>query len=127
MAFKKSEETPQVTQTLHGLGSKNPEAPTKAVLETVSVPLCIRKKKESDSIEYVGFIPGIIMRDVTSDNLEDCKEKLLAKAKDKLREKASLSGKMPYFPTNEEILKDFDNVVLIKRIKFTFRPSNAMI
>ena len=67
------------------------------------------------------------MRDVTSENLEDCKDKLLAKAKDKLREKASLSGRMPYFPTNEEILKDFDNICLIKRIKFTFRPTNAMI
>lgn len=127
MAFKKSENTPNLEQTTYGLGTKNPAPPAKATMETVSVPLCIKKQKDSDGVVYVGFIPGIIMRDVQSGDLEDCKEKLLAKAKDKLREKASLSGKMPYFPTNDEIVKDFDNIVVIKRIKFTFRKSNALI
>ncbi|MBQ3495011.1 MAG: hypothetical protein IJA69_06300 [Clostridia bacterium] len=127
MAFKKTEENPQITSNLHGLATKNPEPPAKATMETVSVPLCIKKQKNSDGVVYVGFIPGIIMRDIQSGDLEDCKEKLLAKAKDKLREKASLSGKMPYFPTNDEIVKDFDNIVVIKRIKFTFRKSNALI
>ena len=125
MAFKKTENEPQILAT--GLGNKNAEQPAKATLETVSVPLCIKKQKENDGVTYIGFIPGIIMRDVTSTSLDDCKEKLLETAKDKLREKASLSGRMPYFPTNDEILQDFDNICLIKRIKFTFRPSKAMI
>ena len=78
----------------------------------VNMPLVITKEDG----KYHGFIPGIVMKDIVCSTTENCVEKL--KIFVKLYVKKAKQEKLPYpfFPTNEEIKKDFKNVVLIKRL-----------
>ena len=125
MAFKKNDETNQKLAN-GGLANKNPEPPAKPQFVTISIPLVFKKTKQDDEIIYTGFVPGIIMRDVICNNLDECKQKLLPIIEDKLKTKVQLQSQMPFFPTNEEILQDFQNVCMIKRIKFTYKSYQTL-
>ena len=127
MAFKKSEQGHQQLHAFEKIGEKKFENVTPPQIITASVPLVIMKKNQDGNIVYRGFVPGIVMKDVISSNLEDCKKLLLEKTKDKLKAKIQLASPMPYFPENEEILKGYDDVCLIKRIKFTYREYQTKI
>ena len=78
----------------------------------VSIPLVFTKEKG----EFHGFVPGIVMLDVVSKDLEICKQKLLETIKPILKNKISNNLPFPFVPSNEEIKKDFKDVVLIKTI-----------
>ena len=127
MAFKKSEQGEQKLHSFEKIGEKQFEAVAPPQTITVSVPLVFMKKSQDGNIQYRGFVPGIVMKDVTSSDLEECKTLLLEKAKDKLKTKIQLASPMPYFPENEEILKGYDDVCLIKRIKFSYREYQTKI
>lgn len=127
MAFKKSEQEQQQLHTFEKISEKKFENVTPPQIITASVPLVFMKKNQDGNIVYRGFVPGIVMKDITSANLEDCKKLLLEKTKDKLKAKIQLASPMPYFPENEEILKGYDDVCLIKRIKFTYREYQTKI
>ena len=127
MAFKKSEETNQQLHSFDSLSEKQFEKVDPPKILTISVPLVFLKTKDGDKILYRGFIPGIVMKDVIDESLDTCKELLTEKAKEKLKAKVQLASQMPYFPSNEEVLKGYDNVCLIKRIKFSYREYQTRI
>ena len=78
----------------------------------LSIPLVIQKGENV----YQGFVPGFVMKDVVSTNLEICKSKLLEYAKQVIKTRIKNNQGFPFFPTNEEIKQDYKNIVLIKRI-----------
>ena len=127
MAFIKNQQGEQKLHTFEKLGEKQFETVTPPQTITASVPLVFMRKIENGNVVYRGFVPGIVMKDITSSNLEECKQVLLEKAKDKLKSKIQLASPMPYFPENEEILKGYDDVCLIKRIKFSYREYQTKI
>ena len=127
MAFKKTEEGEQKLHTFEKLGEKQFGTVSPPQPITTSVPLVFMKKTQDGNVVYRGFVPGIVMKDVISSDLEECKQLLVEKAKDKLKAKIQLASPMPYFPENEEILKGYDDVCLIKRIKFTYREYQTKI
>lgn len=104
MAFKKSSEVFAFEPIV--------EPATSVKDNKVNIPLVFTKEDG----KYHGFVPGIIMRDVVENDLEICKQKLLETIKPILKNKVSNNLPFPFFPTNEEIKKDFKSVVLIKRI-----------
>ena len=123
MAFKKTENNNQdVLHNFGTLGDKNMGPVPEIKKTTISVPMVFVKKVENGEKFYHGFVPGIMMKNVISKNLEECQQQLLPLIQEKLKTKIQLKGTMPYFPTNEEIIKDFDNVSCIKRFKITYRP-----
>lgn len=127
MAFKKTEEGEKKLHSFEKIGEKQFETVAPPQTITASVPLVFMKKTQDGNVVYRGFVPGIVMKDVISSDLEECKQLLLEKAKDKLKAKIQLASPMPYFPENEEILKGYDDVCLIKRIKFTYREYQTRI
>ena len=120
MAFMKTTDNHQ-PHPISGFASKQVEEKQPPKTITISVPLVITRHKDGDNVSYKGFVPGIIMRDIISSDLDECKAKLMEKAQDKLTVKVQLKSQMPFFPSNEEIKIDFDNVCLIKRIKFSYK------
>lgn len=127
MAFIKNQQGEQKLHSFEKLGEKQFETVAQPQTITTSVPLVFMKKIENGNVVYRGFVPGIVMKDVISSDLEKCKQILLDKAKDKLKAKIQLASPMPYFPENQEILKGYDDVCLIKRIKFSYREYQTKI
>lgn len=82
--------------------------------DKVSIPLVITYEKNL----YHGFTPGIIMKDIVSLNKDICVENLKSFVKQKIIKMINDETTLPFFPSNEEIKEDFDNVRLIKRIVF---------
>ena len=121
MAFIKQNNNQQNLNSFEKISEKQFEKTTPPKIVTQSVPFVFLKKIEEGKQIYRGFVPGIVMKDVISENLETCKTELESKIKEKLKAKVQLASPMPYFPTNEEILKGYDNVCLIKRMKFSYR------
>ena len=80
--------------------------------DKVSIPLVFTKENGL----YHGFVPGILMKDIIDATLDACSKNLLEFIKEDIKNKIRNKFPFPYFPTNEEIKADFDNVVLIKRI-----------
>lgn len=78
----------------------------------INIPLVFTKEKG----EFHGFVPGIVMKDVVDIDLDNCKKKLLQAIKPILMNKVQHDLPFPFFPSNEEIKKDFKDVVLIKTI-----------
>ena len=105
MAFKKTEEEEKKLHSFEKIGEKQFETVAPPQTITASVPLVFMKKTQDGNVVYRGFVPGIVMKDVISSDLEECKQLLLEKAKDKLKAKIQLASPMPYFPENEEILE----------------------
>lgn len=89
-----------------------------AVNGELLIPIVILKNdNKSSEHPFLGFIPGFLMKNVNGKTLEECKEKLLNYLKQKLQRMMQEDEPFPFFPTREEILKDFDNVELIEFIK----------
>ncbi len=78
----------------------------------ISIPLVFTKEKNN----FHGFVPGIVMTDIIDKNLDICKQRLIDYLKDIIKVYLKGEKQFPYFPDNETIKKDFDGVVLIKRI-----------
>ena len=79
---------------------------------TISIPLVVTK----ENAKYHGFVPGIVMNDFVCASTAECEEKLKAYIKNYILDMRKTKKPYPFFPTNEEIKKDFAGVVLIKRL-----------
>lgn len=77
------------------------------------VPMVIRKRKINNQIVFTGFVPGFVGKDVIDEDLESCKKKLSEKTKTKLIDMINQNSPFPFFPTKEELLEDFDDIVSI--------------
>ena len=100
-SFKIDKEINKPSQEINTLGK-----------EQLSVPLVVTLENNS----YHGFVPGIVMKDITDTNLNSCKEKLFLFATKKIKEMILQKKKLPYFPDNDMIKQDFENVIFIKRL-----------
>ena len=86
----------------------------------VSIPLVIiRNTTENVSIPYIGFIPGFLMKNVNGHTVDECKTKLKEYLVKKLKMMKQNDEPFPFFPTKEEIMKDYDNVEIVEFIKVT--------
>lgn len=87
-------------------------------LDEVRVPLIINTRTETDgSKKYHGFVPGIMMPDVIGTDIEEVKKELDVKAKEKIKEMLKDSTPFPFFPDEQHIYEDFDDVEYIKFYK----------
>lgn len=78
----------------------------------ISIPLVVTKEEG----KYHGFIPGIVMKDFVCATVSECEEKLKVYIKNYIIDMRKTKKPYPFFPTNEDIKKDFKGVVLIKRL-----------
>ena len=91
----------------------------------IAMPLVILKAQNISTTKYIGFIPGITTKDITSNNLDDCKKLLKEQTKKIITQMAKDNIEFPFFPTKEDILKDFKNVVEIIYIKIKSKKRNC--
>lgn len=68
--------------------------------------------KESDG--FHGFVPGIIKRDIVDKEFVKCLYRLEHDI-ELLVKQMKATDQIPFFPTDEEIYRDFDNVYKIIR------------
>lgn len=80
----------------------------------VSIPYVYTRENN----EYHGFVPGFHIKDVIYKNLNDCKKALKLYIKEEILKRIENNQPFPFFPTDEEIKRDFDNVVEIVRENF---------
>lgn len=90
---------------------------TLAISGQIEMPLVILQHKSLAKTNYIGFIPGLTKKDVNAENLETCKQKLKDLASNIIENMAINNLPFPFFPTKEEILKDFENVCFVSFIK----------
>ena len=83
----------------------------------LKMPLVVIYKKENGTTEYHGFIPGMTTKNYISKTKEDCKSGLNKLAKELVTQYVKTKTSFPFFPTKEEILNDFENVVDVTFIK----------
>ena len=83
----------------------------------LTLPMVIRKRKINQLTKFTGFVPGIYEQDVVEDTLEKCRELLFERTKARVKEMIKENSPFPFFPTKEEILQDFDDVVSITFVK----------
>ena len=83
------------------------EPATSVVDGKVSIPLVFTL----EGSQYHGFVPGIVMKDIVEQTIEECQIKLISFIKSMIDNKQPF----PFFPTNDEIKKDYAKTVLIKR------------
>ena len=84
------------------------KADSLAVSGQIKMPLVVVRV---DKAKFNGFIPGLTAQDVVESNLNDCKQKLNSLAKEIVTAMAQNNLEFPFFPTKEEIMHDFENVV----------------
>lgn len=82
-------------------------------LDKLVLPMVIRYRKVNDKMVYTGFVPGFEGKDVIDENLESCKAKLFEQTKTAVKEMLAKNKPFPFFPTKEELVADFDDIVSI--------------
>jgi len=89
----------------------------------INMPLVIIKNSNNT---FNGFIPGLTKNDIVSDSLDLCKINLKEQALNIIKDYKKNNTPFPFFPTKEELLKDFENVCYISfiKIKSTKRFNN---
>ena len=85
--------------------------------DTVKIPLVICDERNEKAGAFCGFVPGLVMKDISSKYLESCKKRLLAVVKVKVLNMIKNGEPFPFFPDEKEIREDFKNVVDINYIK----------
>ena len=84
----------------------------------INIPLVILKsERENSLLPYVGFIPGFFMKNINSATIEDCKFKLKEYLVQKIKILIKNDEPFPFFPTKEEIIKEYENIASIDYIK----------
>ena len=78
------------------------------------VPLTILKQSIN---EYVGFIPGILMSNITAKTEEECLMLLKGFFKEKLKNMVKNKEPFPFFPDKKEIYVDYKNVCKVELVK----------
>ena len=86
-------------------------------MDNIILPMVIRKRKIDNEIKFTGFVPGFYEKDIIEDNLEKCKELLLERTKEKVSKMLKDDSPLPFFPTKEELMEDFNDIVHITFIK----------
>ena len=81
--------------------------------EKLSLPMVIIKRKINNEFKYTGFVPGFDGEDVIEDELEKCKDALYKRTKERVVKMIKANSPFPFFPTKEELLEDFDDIVYI--------------
>ncbi len=81
----------------------------------INIPLVFTKEKGS----IHGFVPGFSIKDVIATNLQDCKKLLNLYVKEEVLKRIENQDSFPFFPSDDEIYNDFDNVIKIIRINYT--------
>lgn len=66
-----------------------------------------------------GFVPGFKIKDVVSLSLEECMKILNLYVKEEVFKRIKDNSPFPFFPNDDEIFRDFENVIKIERIEFT--------
>lgn len=88
--------------------------------EKLIVPMVIRHRKIADKMVYTGFVPGFEGKDVIGENMEECKTRLFERTKKVLIEMLKNDKPFPFFPTKEELMEDYKDIV---NITFTSVPN----
>lgn len=88
-----------------------------AISGEVSMPLVILKKINLKGVKYLGFIPGLTNKDVVCDSAQQCKDELKNIASQIVKEMAKNGTEFPFFPSKEDILKDYPNTAEIAFIR----------
>ena len=86
----------------------------------VLIPLVFILENE----KYHGFVPGFVMKDIISSNLNECKKMLTNYVKTEVKKMIEENIDFPYFPEDGEIKEDFKNVVDILRKSFIVNNQN---
>lgn len=79
----------------------------------LSIPLVVLKNTTQNS-SYIGFIPGFLMKNISAQTPKQCIEKLKEYLNTKLKTMIKQNEPFPFFPTEEEIKKDWENVEKIE-------------
>lgn len=88
-----------------------------AISEQISMPLVILKQNTEKGQRFIGFIPAITSRDIISNTLDECKNTLKQEAMKIIGIMAKDNVEFPFFPTKNEILENYKNVIEISFIK----------
>ena len=80
----------------------------------LSIPLVVLKNTAQNSNSYIGFIPGFLMKNISANTSEQCIKNLKEYLTTKLKTMIKQNEPFPFFPTEEEIRKDWDNVEIIE-------------
>lgn len=83
----------------------------------VKAPLVILKKIVDNETKYIGFVPGLLMNNIESANIEDVKAKLEKQTKSFINKMLKEDKPFPFFPTKEEIIEDYPETTYLKFIK----------
>ena len=78
----------------------------------ISIPLVFTR--ENGKIH--GFVPGIVMKDIVHVEIIQCEKDLKEHVRKFVIKTRAENLSFPFFPTNEQIKRDFKHVVLIKRL-----------
>lgn len=91
-------------------------ADARDVAKEFNVPMVIIRANKTKE-NYEGFVPGINFSSVFGNSEQEVQEKLKNKTVSALKELAINNLPLPFFPSGEEIKKDFENVVKIIYLK----------
>jgi len=78
------------------------------------VPLTIIKQS---TCEYIGFIPGILMSNITAKTEQECLTILKNFMHQKLKAMMQNKEPFPFFPDKKEIYEDYKNVCRVELVK----------
>ncbi len=78
----------------------------------ISIPLVFTR--ENGKIH--GFVPGIVMKDIVHEDISQCEIDLKEHVRKFVIKTRAENLSFPFFPTNEQIKRDFKHVVIIKRL-----------
>lgn len=85
----------------------------------IMIPLVIIKRDYDDKSSFAGFIPGFVMKNIVENSKEECLAKLKNYLSQRLKAMMKNGEEFPFFPTKDEIMKDFENVYSVDFIKIT--------
>lgn len=76
----------------------------------LDIAIVIEKQDEN----FVGFVPGLIMKNIYNTSLEQCEIDTIAYTKQTIQKMSQENLPMPFFPSNEEINRDFHPFKIIR-------------
>lgn len=85
------------------------KADARDLYEIINVPMVIIEHKLKNHVVYAGFVPGLTKKDVLTNDYEECKTELQKVTLELIKNIKT----MPFFPTKDEILDDFEGVKAI--------------
>ena len=79
----------------------------------IKLPFVIRYRKIDEEFVYTGFIPGMTETDVISKDFEECKKTLIDSSLPTIERMIRKNEPFPFFPNEEELKNDFDDIYAI--------------